>query len=214
MNDATRWVKNKIRETQNGISVSGQTPNGLLILQDSTSYSFRLAVLGISDVIRLPHVQPLFGEEDEPDMVINVPSKTIWSGDAIRFIHKSGASFGTFGDIERAAAGEIASSFRNKDMSFFIRAINQHQNVEECSYVYDCVFKATRRRGAPLTIAVVAAYNLSAEHVRTARTRFGHFDVIVKSSSHGSITSQASTAANSMGAEALTFGNLMKRLYQ
>jgi len=58
------------------------------------------------------------------------------------------------------------------------------------------------------------AYNLSAEDVRNARTRFGQFDVLVKSTSYGSITAQAEEAANSMGAQTLTFGELMRRLSQ
>jgi hypothetical protein len=53
---------------------------------------------------------------------------------------------------------------------------------------------------------------MSAEDVRNAKDRFGHFDAIVKSSSHGSITLQADAAAESMGAEALTFRDLMRRL--
>lgn len=214
MSNASIWVENKILEDENGMSISGRTSSGLLIVKCSSSYSFNLAVLGEKDVIQIDHVKPLFDGTDTPEMVINIPSKPLWSGDAIRLIHSSGASFGTFGDIARAGNIEFAPSFRDKGMGFFITAIRQHRNVANISYVYDCVFKATRKNGNPLTIAVVEAYNLSAEHVRTARTRLGHFDIIVKSTSHGSITSQASTAAINIGAEALTFGDLMHRLHQ
>src|SRR3546814_14070461 len=46
----------------------------------------------------------------------------------------------------------------------------------------------THKNGASLTVAVIDAYNMSAEDVRNANTRFGHFDVVVKSSSYSSIT--------------------------
>lgn len=63
-----------------------------------------------------------------------------------------------------------------------------------------------------LTVAVVDAYNLSAEDIRNAKDHLGEFDIIVKSTSYGSITLQAEEAAQTMNAEALTFGHLMKRL--
>jgi hypothetical protein len=97
-------------------------------------------------------------------------------------------------------------------MGFFIDAINQHMNVTSVSYIYDRVFRANRRNGASLVIAVIDAYNMSAEDVRNARTLLGHFDVVVKSSSYGSITRQAAAAAQSMGAQTLKFSELMQRL--
>ena len=97
-------------------------------------------------------------------------------------------------------------------MGFFIKAMRQHKNVSSVSYVYDRVFKADRKHGSSLTVAVIDAYNMSAEDVRNAKDQFGHFDIVVKSSSHGSITHQADAAAKSVNAEALTFGELMRRL--
>ena len=97
-------------------------------------------------------------------------------------------------------------------MGFFINAIEQHKNVSSVSYVYDTVFRADRRNGASIIVAVIDAYNMSAEDVRNAKARLGHFDVVVKSSSYGSITEQAEAAAQSMGAQALKFGELMQRL--
>jgi hypothetical protein len=122
------------------------------------------------------------------------------------------AAFGTMGDISRAAATKAAGFFRDKNMEFFIQAIEQHKNVSSVLYVYDSVFRVHRRSGASLTVAVIDAYNMSAEDVRNARTRVGQFDVVVKSSSYGSITKQAEAAAESMGAQAFMFGGLMQRL--
>jgi hypothetical protein len=143
---------------------------------------------------------------------VNVPSKTLWSGAAIDRIHAESAAFGTFGDVSRAASLEDAGSYRDKDMGFFINAMRQHGNVSSVSYIYDKVFKADRRVGPSLVVAVTDAYNMSAEDVRDAKSRFGDFDFVVKASSYGSITNQAEAAAKSMGAQALTFGQLMGRL--
>jgi hypothetical protein len=105
-----------------------------------------------------------------------------------------------------------AGSFRDKNMGFFINAMRQHPKVDKVSYVYDAVFRVDRKSGPSLAVDVIDAYNMSAEDMRNANTRFGHFDIAVKASSYGSITSQAQEAAESIGAEALKFGELMARL--
>jgi hypothetical protein len=84
--------------------------------------------------------------------------------------------------------------------------------VSSVSYVYDSVLNVDRVVGSSLTVAVIETYNMSAEDVRDARARFGHFDVLVKSTSYGSVTDEAVAAAQTMGAQALTFGQLMGRL--
>ena len=207
----TNWVAGKL-VTNLGLAVVGRTPEDFLIVKAKNDSTFLVAVLGVKGVIDAADVEPLFAGVNKPDFVVNIPSDTLWSGVAIDRIHAASAAFGTLGDVSRAANAEDASTFRDKNLGFFINAMKQHSNVSRVSYVFDAVFRADRKTGKPLTIAVIDAYNMSAEDVRNARTRFGHFDVIVKSSSHGSITNQANAAAMTMGAEALTFGGLMGRL--
>jgi len=212
MGSVTNWVAEKLAEDEQHLKVVGRTPEEFLVIESEDSYIFLVAVLGVQDVVQVSHVQPLFGGVNKPQLVVNVPSKALWSGSAIDFVHSAPSAFGTMGDIARAAATKAANSFRDKSMGFFINAMEQHTNVSAVSYLYDSVFRVDRRNGASLTVAVIDAYNMSAEDVRNARTRVGHFDVIVKSSSYGSITAQAWATAESMGAQALTFGELMKRL--
>lgn len=97
-------------------------------------------------------------------------------------------------------------------MGFFHDGISQHSNVKDVKYLYDRVFEAHRYNGDPLIIAMVDAYNMSAEDVRGALTRYKKFDVAVKMTSYGSITSAASQAAASFGAQALMYGDLLRRL--
>ena len=207
-NDATNWVADKLAAKE-GLEIVDRTPEDFLVVRSKDDYTILVAVLGVLNVIRLSDVKPLFDGATEPQFVVNVPSKTLWSGAAIDRIHAASAAFGTLGEVSRAAHTADAGSYRDKDMGFFINAMKQHSNVSSVSYVYEAVFQADRKIGASLIVAVIDAYNMSAEDVRNARDRFGHFDVVVKSSSHGSITNQAEAAAKSMGAHALTFGELM-----
>lgn len=209
--DATNWVADKLA-TKEGLEILGRTPEDFLVVRCSDGSTFLVAVLGVQNVISAADVEPLFASATKPQFIVNVPSKTLWSGAAIDLIHSESAAFGTLSDVARAANREDAGAYRDKNMGFFINAMKQHSNVSSVSYVYDTVFKAVLKDGGSLTVAVIDAYNMSAEDVRNAKARFGHFDVVVKSSSHGSITNQANAAAKTMGAQALTFRELMERL--
>lgn len=210
-NSATDWIAEKL-VTEERLEIVNCTRENFLIINSCDKYTFRVAVLGVKGLIELSDVDTLFTGADSPQFVVNVPSRTMWSGKAIHRIHAADAAFGTLGDLTRAAYIEDVGSYRNKNMSFFITAMGQHSNVSGVSYVYETVLKADRKTGASLIVAVIDAYNMSAEDVRNAKTQFGCFDIVVKSSSHGSITHQAEAAAKSIGAEALTFGDLMRRL--
>lgn len=208
---AIDWVVNKLKQEDN-LEVVDHTPENFLNIQYRKNYTFIVAVLGVQNVIDQYDVEPLFNSSNPPQLVINIPTKTLWSGSAIRYVHAAFAAFGSYGDIYRAATTGDAGSYRNKNMEYFITAMQQHQNVKNVSYVYDNVFLVERKRGKSLTVAVIEAYNMSAEDVRNARTKFQDFDIVVKSTNYGSITNEAEEAAKSIGAEALKFGELMGRL--
>jgi hypothetical protein len=207
----TDWVAGKLT-AEHRLEIVGRTAQDFLLVKSDKGFEFAAAVLGLKATIRASDVVHLFSGPKKPRLVINVPSKTLWSGGAIEQIHAEDAAFGKLGDVARAASLDDPGSFRNKNIGFFINAMEQHRNVSSVSYVYDSVLNVDRILGASLTVAVIEAYNMSAEDVRDARARFGFFDVVVKSSSYGSVTDEAVAAAQTMGAKALTFGELMGRL--
>lgn len=212
MGNMTTWVAETLAKNKQRVRVVDRTPEDFLVIEAKDNYTFLVAVMSVPEVVQVSHVQPLFAGATKPQLVVNVPSKTLWSGAAIDFVHSVPAAFGKMGDIARAAETKAAGFFRDKNRGFFINAMKQHENVSTVSYVYDSVFRVDRRSGSSVIVAVIDAYNMSAEDVRNAKTRIGHFDVVVKASSYGSITEQAESAAESMAAQALTFGGLMQRL--
>lgn len=205
------WIASKI-DPNEGLSVIERTSEDFLIMEYKGGPHFPVAVLGVKDVILVNHVQPLFSQTMTPKFVVNVPSKTLWSGEAISLIHAAPAAFGTLGDVGRAASTGDVASFRNKNWDFFERGISQHSKVREVNRVFDEVFDAKLGNGTTRRIALVDGYHVSAEDIRNARDRFGKFDIAVKKTSYGSITDAADTAAASMGAIVVTFGGLLQSL--
>lgn len=209
--DAKSWVAEKL-VTKEGLQVIGSTEDGFLIVGEESNDNFLVAVLEKKDRIELADVECLFNGCDKPPFVVNIPSKAVWTGGAINFVHQSNAAFGTLGEIKNAYYTGSPGSYRDKGMIFFTNAFWQHDNVVDVSYVFRNVFKVERRRGRELIVAIIDAYNMSAEDIRNARRMFGHFDIALKSTSYGGITSTAINAAKSIGAEALTFGEVLARL--
>lgn len=124
------------------------------------------------------------------------------------------AAFGTLGEIQKAASTGYVPGYRNKGINFFEQAIRDHAAVRSVTRLYDLVFLAHRFRGNDLTIALVDAYNMSAEDLRNARQRYGRFDLAVKMTSYGAISPAAKTAGASMGVEPLMYGDMLRRLAQ
>lgn len=205
------WVANKINP-EDGLKVIDRTPEDFLVVKYKDGRSFPVAVVGVQNVVLPEHVQSVLSQATKPEFVVNVPSKTLWSGEAISIVHSAPAAFGTLGDLMKASRQDDVPGYRNKTWDFFEQAIRQHSNVDGVTRIYDGLFEAHRRTGGDLKIALVDAYNMSAEDVRSARNRFGAFDIAVKMTTFGSITNAAEEAAASMGAAALMFKGLMRRL--
>ena len=157
-------------------------------------------------------VVPFFQKSEKPDFVVNVPSKAIWSGPAIDLVHNLPAAFGGMGDLGRAARLDDVSSYRFRNYEFVETGIRQHSAVSQVERLFDRKFLAHRWDGPDFTIALVDTYMMSAEDIRHVRDRYGTFDVALKMTSYGGITSAAHDAAASMGAEACMWGDLMRRL--
>ena len=207
------WVASRLVENDR-LTIAGRTPEDFLLVRRNNGAVFPVAALGMRSLIERSHVEPLFTAKLVPKLIINVPTATPWSGSAIDLAHANGAAFGALGDVARAAAMDDPGSFRNKSMEFIIESMRQHNNVDRVSYILDSKFRVELSSGHEVSIAVIDAYNMSAEDVRNARKRVGPFDVVVKSTSYGSVSDQAESAARSMGAQALMFGGLMSWLWK
>lgn len=209
--DVANWIATKLKDE--GDLSAKPTGSGLLEISRKGHAPFTAAAIGIKDVVNRDHVSPLFKLEKKPLFVVNVPSKTIWSGSAIDTVHAAPAAFGTLGDLIRASRGDSVPAYRNKSYQFFDEAFRQHTAVRDVTRIYDKVFRLHRYREMPdVTVVLIDAYDMSAENVRNARAQYGQFDAALKMTSYGSITTAADEAAAAMGAQTFKFGDFLRRL--
>lgn len=213
MSSPIEWVVRKISEGDE-LELLDRPASDLIVVRAKGDGcdALSVGVIGVRTEITASHVQSFFAGGSSPAFIVNIPTATPWRGDAIRLIHASDAAFGSLGELARAAYLEFPGSYRERESDFFYTAIRDHTNVSGITMVYEKVFRVERYRGDPLTIAMVNAYHVSAEDVRNARARYGNFDIAVKVSGYGSVTTAAEQAAATFGAQALTFGGMMSRL--
>ncbi len=208
-----QWIASKL-ETDEQLGAVRSIGSGFLEISRKDFAPFTAVAIGVQDIVTHDHVTPLLRSEGiQPDFVVNVPSKAIWTGAAIEVVHDAPAAFGTFGELTRASREEAVSEYRNKNYSFFERVFRQHSAVYDVTRLYDRVYQLHRHRRMPaVTVVLVDAYDMSAEDIRNVRDLYGQFDAAVKMTSYGSITTAAKDAARSMGAEAFKLKELMGRL--
>lgn len=209
---AARWIATKLQD-EDEFRLAESTGAGFLKLARVDGEEFVAVATGAKSIVTREDVAPIFAAGQAPEFVVNVPSKAIWSGAAIDLIHRSGAAFGTFGELIKASQRTPPSDYRNKDYAFFEQAFSQHSAVSTVTRVFDRVFKLDRHRGfSEIVVALIDAYDMTAEDIRTARSLYGDFTAALKMSNYGSITSSAREAGNTMGVSGYKFGEFMSRL--
>ena len=65
-----------------------------------------------------------------------------------------------------------------------------------------------------MKVTLLYEYELTAEHVRTAREEYGDFAVIVKTNPNGGVTENAREVGKGLGIEILKWGQFLGRLNQ
>jgi hypothetical protein len=165
-----RWIVNKLKDDPD-FSMVESIGSSFLEIARKDFAPFTAVAIGVHDVVKEEHVVSLFEMMGRrPEFVVNMPSKAIWSGDAIQFVHDVPAAFGRFGELIRASGEEPVSAYQNKEYSFFERIFHQHSAVIEVTRLYDRLFQLHRGPGLlDVTVVLVDAYDVSAEDIRHAR---------------------------------------------
>lgn len=157
-------------------------------------------------------IESVFDHGGKVQFVANVPQDSIWTGDAIAAAHEYNLGWGGFGDLMSAINLESVERFQKKEYEFVERGICQHDRVKDYERPFDRVFLLFRKGLPEIKVAIVHEYELTAEHVRATRDKYGEFSVIVKTNPNGNITSMAQEVGEGLGVEILKWGEFLGRL--
>jgi hypothetical protein len=151
-------------------------------------------------------------ENPEVDIIINVPSYGVWQGSGILAAQFAGVAFGGMGDLQSCIGQEDPRSYVKAEYGFIERGLRQHNRVQNITREADRLFLLHRNGLADVRVLALYEYELTADHLRTARERYGSFDLVLISNPNGRPTQGAARLAEALGIELLMFGELLGRL--
>jgi hypothetical protein len=206
----TSWVAgniSKMSEVQ-GATVLG--PNALQIARKKHD-SFVAGIISLP-IVTTEVLQPLLDANPQIEIVANVPKESIWTGDAIAAALAQGVAFGGIRDLMSAISHENVREYVRREYDFVERGLNQHDRVSELEREFDRVYLVHRRGLPPLRFVMLNEYELTADHVRTARSRYGAFDAVLINNPNGKATSSALELARDMKIGIFKWGEFLGRL--
>jgi hypothetical protein len=138
------------------------------------------------------------GAISRPDYVVNVPVEAIVLGDAIQLARQQGIGIGQFRDFMAALASSDVALHRSSDIRFVEESLPQHSRVKAIEPLADRHYRIERHGLPPVEIVFLNQYDLTVDHIRIAKKRYGSFDAIVLTNPNGGATSEAKELATSM----------------
>jgi hypothetical protein len=209
--DWTRdWAAKRLERDRNVQKVEIVAPQVLRVI--GTEEAPFCAATIASEQVEPSDFEHLLDEFTEIKFVTNVPKESFWTGQGIRFAEARSVGWGGFGDLLKALTLRDPSAYVKNEFEFVERGLIHHTHVSSLERVHDRKY-VVKRRGLPtLTVVIWNEYELTSDHVRTARERYGAFNAILITNPNGGPTSSAVGAADSMGASVYLWGQFMGRL--
>ena len=195
--ESTSWIAEKTR------SMTGV--NDVVILGP---FSFRVTRVELppfdagvisTSAVTADHVQAVLDASPEMEILINIPKESIWTEGAIHLADVNQIAFGGIGDLMRAVSAENVRQYVRPEFQFVERGLLQHHRVSSYVRKADRVYQINRNGLPDLTIVMLNEYELTADHIRVARERYGSFDLVLLNNPNGSATTGAKELGNSMG---------------
>lgn len=206
-----RWVGQKIRENSAVQDVESVGDQVLRVKRARDVFALGTTAVECVTGATLRTLEP----EDlgKLSFVVNVPKDSYWVGEAIDRLLDCGVAFGGMSDLHRALSQcADVRQYRNREFAYVERALSQHDAVEDMTRVHDRKYVLHRRTLPNYIIVLINEYELTKEHVRTARERYGNFDAILITNPNGNATAQAREIAKGIGSDVYHLGQLMGRI--
>lgn len=172
---------------------------------------FVAGVVSVS-VVTPQIVEPVLDAEPAIEILVNVPKESMWTGAAIAAAGARTVAFGGVRDLMSAVSDEDVRRYIRAEYAFVERGLRQHGQVSRLEREADRVYVVHRHTLPPVRFVMLNEYELTADHVRTARDRYGAFDAVLLNNPNGSPTTSALDAAKSMKVRIFKWGQFLGRL--
>lgn len=209
LEDTTKWVAGILLDRK--VATEAELIGPQLIRVSRPKFAPFLAAIVNSSRVAIHDVQP-FVDAGDAEIIANVPKESVWTGDAIRLLEEQPMAFGGIRDLMSASADEDVRTYVRSEYRFVERGLRQHDKVESFDRENERVYVVHRHSMKPLSFVLINEYELTGDHIRTARDRYGAFDTVLLNNPNGTITAGAESVAKAMKVPVFKWGQFLGRL--
>lgn len=202
--ETTEWVAGNLRKAD-GVSNVEQLLDQVLRVSRRKYEPFVAGIVSAA-CVEADTVRALVKSELGVEIIANVPKESYWTGGALNLAHANNIATGAYGDLLRVIDLRDVRAFQSNETEFVERGLRQHNRISGFKREHDRLYRVSRNGLPDLIVAMLHEYELTADHLRTARDRYGRFSVAVITDPNGRATSAAQAAAQTMGVEILKWG--------
>ncbi len=206
----TTWVAEQLSEVPGVIEAAVESPNTFRIIRRVYD-PFVAAILSVP-VVTAEILHPLLEADSAIEIVANVPKESVWTGGAIAFAATQGVAFGGMRDLMSAVDRENVREYTRSEYAFVERGLSQHDRVSRLEREFDRVYLVHRHQLPPMRFVMLNEYELTGDHLRAARSRYGHFNAVLLNNPNGKATTGALEVAEELGVGILKWGQFLGRL--
>jgi len=210
--DTTAWVANNIAQTTDVTGTTVTSPFTFRVERKDRP-PFEVLVLSYPQVTDAV-LNPLLAAAPPVSFVVNVPKDSVWTQSGIAAAHHCQCAFGGIAELMSAIYNKLddVSAFVKKENAFVERGLLQHDCVSSFDQEFDRAYMVHRLGMKSLRVVLLNEYELTAEHVRAARTRYGPFDIVLMTNPNGTPTKDAKEAAKGLQIAILPWRQFLGRL--
>jgi hypothetical protein len=205
-----RWVADKVQSHEKVASAELVAPQLVKIARKNLPEVF--AATTAVDCLSHEILEKLIEQSPDAEFVANIPKEAYITGKALDAAELLGIGIGGFGDLLSSLSMENVGEYRNKELEYIARGLRHHDRVTSFDRIHDRYYRIHRDGLKALTAVFLNAYDLTADHVRTARDRYGAFDLVVITNPNGNFSGRAGGAAAAMECEVHKWGSFLARL--
>lgn len=208
--ETCEWVASNLRKAADVLKVEPLSDQVLRV----SRRMYDPYVAGIVSVKRVEEdtISTLVDSPLGVEIIANVPKESYWTGGALSLARDNNIATGGYGDLLRIIDVQDVRAFQSKETTFVERGLSQHDRVSIFDRVHDRLYRISRNGFSDLTAVMLNEYELTADHLRIARERYGQFSLVVITNPNGQATSSAVDVARIMGVEILKWGPFLGRL--
>jgi len=205
------WVADRIRKL-GGITAVDVLPSGSLRISRKGYPPFVAGVLSEA-VVTKAHVEGVLSVAADAEIIVNIPVESKWTGPAIEAARGNRVAWGGLKDLMSVAGHDNVRGHERSEYQFAERLLRQFGIVERIEREADRLWILYRKQGLqPLRVVALNEYELTGDNIRTARDRYGAFDLVFLNNPNGKATMQAQQVAKALDVPILMAGELKRRL--